>query len=150
MKHGKPNVFLLKARDPATASISLEAQFEVKDRAELRSLLEMSADELEDGATYELDSEDVAKIVQHYSLSFEPGSMPVELFPWHPTDDLPYKIHTNRELALMLAGVKPFAAFSDVYPSSHGLYVLPEREFEPGHLASHTCRQALNSEGRIR
>jgi hypothetical protein len=126
-----PNVFLLKARDPATASISLEARFEVKDRAELRTLLEMPADELEDGAIYELDFHGVAKIVQHYSLSFEPRFMRVELCPWCPTDDLPYKIHTDRELALMLAGTKPFAAFSDEYPSLHGLCVIPEREFEP-------------------
>jgi hypothetical protein len=30
----------------------------------------------------------------------------------------------------MLAGTKPFAAFSDDYPSLHGLYVIPECEFE--------------------
>jgi hypothetical protein len=61
--------------------------------------------------------------------------MPVELHPWHPNDDRPYRVHTGRELALMLAGTKPLAAFSDVYPSLHGLYVIPEREFEP-HVAA--------------
>jgi hypothetical protein len=35
----------------------------------------------------------------------------------------------------LLAGTKPLAAFSDVYPSLHGLYVIPEREFEP-HVAA--------------
>jgi hypothetical protein len=96
VERGFPNAFLLKARDPATASIGLEARFDVKDRAELRALLEMPADELEDGAVYDLDSYDVAKIVRHHSLSFEPGSMPVELHPWHPNDDRPYRVHTER------------------------------------------------------
>jgi hypothetical protein len=58
-----------------------------------------------------------------------------ELHPWHPADDLPYTVHTGRELAMMLAGTKPLAAFVDDYPSLHGLYVIPEREFEP-HVAS--------------
>jgi hypothetical protein len=46
VKRSFPHAFLLKARDPATASIGLEARFEVKDRAELRALLEMPEDEL--------------------------------------------------------------------------------------------------------
>ena len=131
VEHTSPNVFVLRARDPATASIAQEVRFAVKDRAELRSLLDIPDDELVDGAVYDLDSACVAEIVQHYGLSFDPGSMPVELHSWHPTDDRPYKIHTGRELALMLAGTKPFAAFSDDHPSPHGLYVIPERAFEP-------------------
>ena len=46
-----------------------------------------------------------------------------------------HKVHTGRELALMRAGAKPLAAFSDVNLSLHGLYVIPEREFEP-HVAA--------------
>ena len=70
--------------------------------------------------------------------------MPVELHPWHPNDDRPYGIHTGRELALMLAGTKPLAAFSDVYPSLHGLCVIPEREFEP-HVAAGRSLSASTS-----
>jgi hypothetical protein len=135
VKRSFPNAFLLKARDPATASSGLEVRFEVKDRAELRALLEMPGDGLGEGTIYELESVSVAKIVQHYGLSFEPGSIPVELHPWRPNDVRPYRVHTGRELALMLAGTKPFAAFSDDYPSLHGLYVIPECEFEP-HVAA--------------
>jgi len=126
-----PNVFYLRATDPVTASIALEARFEVKDRSELRLLLDMPEDELTDHAIYDLKPSLVAKIVSNYSLMFEPGSMTVELHPWHHTDDYPYKIHTNRELLLMLAGTKPLAAFTDNYPSQDGLYIVPEREFEP-------------------
>ncbi len=49
--------------------------------------------------------------------------------------DLPYAVHTGRELAMMLAGTKPLAAFVDEYPSFHGGDVIPERDFEP-HVAS--------------
>jgi hypothetical protein len=55
-----PNVFYLKATDPATASTALEARFEVKDRAELRLLLDMPDDE---HAIYDLGPLLVAKIV---------------------------------------------------------------------------------------
>jgi hypothetical protein len=61
--------------------------------------------------------------------------MPVVLEPWHPLDDRPDQVHTNRELALMLAGSKPLAAFVDVHPSVDGAFGIPEREFEP-HVAS--------------
>ena len=130
-----PNVFYLKATDSAIASIVLEARFEVKDRSELRLLLDMPDDELTDDTIYDLQPSLVAKIVSNYGLSFEPGSMPVELHPWHPIDDRPYTIHTNRELLLMLAGTKPLAVFSDDFPCLHAHCIIPEREFEP-HLAS--------------
>jgi hypothetical protein len=135
MQRQLSNVFFLKARDPATYSIALEVRFEIKNLAELRLLLDMPEDEWVDGAVYELDPSGVAAIVEHCGLCFEPGSMPVELRPWHPNDDRPYRVHTDRELALMLAGTKPLAAFCDEYPSLHGLYIIPEREFEP-HVAA--------------
>ncbi len=56
----------------------------------------------------------------------------VLLVPWHPIHDLPYQVHTDRELALMLAGKKPLAAFSETYPgveAERGL--IPEDAFHP-------------------
>jgi hypothetical protein len=73
VKRSFPNAFLLKARDPATASIGLEARFEVKDRAELRALLEMPEDELGKGAIYELGSGSVAKIVHTMAFRLSQG-----------------------------------------------------------------------------
>jgi len=106
----------------------------VKDLAELELLLNMDDERLTDCAIYDLAPSSVRVVVKHYGLSFDAGSMPVELQPWDPVDDRPYKVHTGRELALMLAGVKPFAAFSDDYPCLHGHYIIPECEFEP-HVA---------------
>lgn len=126
-----PNVFFLRARDPATYSLTMEVRFEIKDFAELRLVLGMSDDEFVEGRCYKLEYANVAKIVSFYRLSFEPGALPVELHPWHPYDDRPYRDHTDRELALMLAGIKPLSAFTESYPSLHGFYNIPEHEFEP-------------------
>jgi hypothetical protein len=130
-----PNVFYLRATDPATASIALEARFEVKDRSELRLLLDMPDDELSGHQIHDLEPFLVAKIANAYGISFEPGSMPVELHPWHHTDDYPYQIHTNRELRLMLAGTKPLAVFTGNHPNLNGLDIALERAFEP-HVTS--------------
>src|SRR4029077_4316563 len=46
----------------------------------------------------------------------EPSCGEVSLVPWHRLREVPYLIHTGFELALMLEGRKPLAAFSDVYP----------------------------------
>ena len=43
----------------------------------------------------------------------------------------PYLIHTNRELAMMLEGKKPLAAFCDVHPKNHDAEVIPEQDFAP-------------------
>jgi hypothetical protein len=128
-------VFVLRAIDPDTASIAHEARFEVADAAALCALLQMPQSEFDPGAYYELDPEDVTSLVQHFHLDFEAGAGVVELHPWHPNDDLPYRVHTGRELALMLAGTKPLAVFCDEYPSLHGVKVIPEKEFEP-HVAA--------------
>jgi hypothetical protein len=128
-------VFVLRAIDPNTASIAHEARFEVADAAALCALLQMPLSEFDPAAYYELDPEDVTILVQHFHLDFDAGASVVELHPWHPNDELPYCVHTGRELALMLAGTKPLAAFIDVHPSLHGAKVIPEREFEP-HVAA--------------
>jgi len=50
---------------------------------------------------------------------------------WRPLDDLPYKVHTGRELALMLVGKKPLAYFSGQYPPNPEAEEIPERLFDP-------------------
>jgi hypothetical protein len=124
-------VFVRKAIDSMTSSIAQEARFEIKDGAALCALLDKPLTEFEAHAVFDLEPADVATLVDHFGLEFEARGMRVELRPWHPNDDLPYPVHTGRELALMLRGIKPLAVFSDEHPSLHGLYVIPEREFEP-------------------
>ncbi|MFZ2991186.1 hypothetical protein [Ideonella sp.] len=44
-------------------------------------------------------------------------------------DDLPYEVHTGRELELMLSGVKPLAYFVDEYPADPCEEIIPEASF---------------------
>ena len=50
--------------------------------------------------------------------------------PWDPFD-VPYDVHTNRELEFMLERGKPLAHFSDVYPSPPDEWIIPEEAFAP-------------------
>ena len=125
------SVYILRAIDPATASVAQEARIEITDWKQLCCVMQMPLSEFDVHAVYELDSESVSALVKHFNLDFDTDARTVELHSWHPNDNLPYRVHTGRELALMLAGTKPLAAFVDEHPSSHGLYIIPEKEFEP-------------------
>jgi hypothetical protein len=127
-------VYWLRAVDPALASIVHEARIDT-DRETLCTLLDISLEELPPDACFELEPEDARALVQHFQLDFPVGDLPVELHPWHPNDDLPYRVHTGRELALMLAGAKPLAVFVDWDPSAEDERIFPTRAFEP-HVAS--------------
>jgi hypothetical protein len=124
------SVFVLRAIDPTIASIVQQVRIDT-DRQTLCGLLEIPLEEFQPRAILELEPEAVDILVRHYQLDFNARDLAVELHPWHPIDDLPYQVHTGRELALMLAGTKPLAVFSDEHPSLHGLKIIPEREFEP-------------------
>ncbi|MDB5709481.1 MAG: hypothetical protein JWL96_1551 [Sphingomonas bacterium] len=66
---------------------------------------------------------------------FSPDPIFSMIGPWSPLNDVPYLVHTGFELPLMLDGRKPFAAFSDAYPSKwFDDYLAP---FEP-HVTSGT------------
>jgi hypothetical protein len=123
--------YVLEAIDPATASIAHEVSFETKDTDELCSVLGIPAKGFQAHASYPLDASAISKLKSHHNLQFESEGFEVWLRPHHPNDDLPYKVHTGRELAMMLAGTKPLAAFYENYPRPHDVPVIPEKEFEP-------------------
>ena len=60
----------------------------------------MADGEFMDNVAYDLEPSEVAKIVNHYGLTFDAGTMPVALLAWHPIYDRPYKVLTDRELAV--------------------------------------------------
>jgi hypothetical protein len=123
-------VYWLRAIDPALASIVHEARIDT-DRETLCTLLDMPVAELQPGAYFELEPQEVRDLVQHFQLDFPAGDLPVELHPRHPNDDLPYPVHTGRELALMLAGKKPLAVFVDWHPSPEDEQIILARAFAP-------------------
>lgn len=125
------NRYVLEAIDSGTASINHDVSFKITDIAELCSVLDIPAQEFAANASYPLETSAVSKLKSHYGLKFDDAGFEVWLRPHNSNDDLPYKIHTGRELAMMLAGTKPLTVFIDDYPKHHDLNVIPEKEFEP-------------------
>jgi hypothetical protein len=126
-----PQRFVLEAIDPVTECVAFDAVFEVKKPQELCTHLQIAAGDFDPHADYELDESDVGHITGFFKVEFDPGAFRVNMRSWRPSDELPYKIHTNRELYLMLKGTKPLAAFVDEYPPNPECEVIPERCFEP-------------------
>jgi hypothetical protein len=126
-----PQRFVLEAIDRVTECVAFDAVFEVEELRELCAHLQIAASDFDPLAEYELDESDVGRITKFFKVEFDPGTFHVNMRSWRPSDELPYKIHTNRELYLMLKGAKPLAAFVDQYPSNPECEVIPERLFEP-------------------
>jgi len=75
--------------------------------------------------------EELCKTLGIDSSGFNPV-YPVRIRPPNRMDSLPYKVHTNRELSLMLKGNKPLAVFFDVCSrGSEAEAISEERLFEP-------------------
>lgn len=110
--------FILRAADPETGCPVLEAKFIVTDLSMLRAALAGEADDDPDlEYLYDLDRDVLAAIIATFGVAFDPGDRPTTLHSWHPIREVPYLVHTEFELALMLEGRKPLAVFSDAYPS---------------------------------
>jgi len=90
-----------------------------------------NASEIDSGGECELQADDVSRLKARFKIAFEPEATVVRLRRWHPLDDLPYKIHTGRELAMMLDGSKPLSCFSGLYPPDSEIEEIPERLFDP-------------------
>jgi hypothetical protein len=114
---GEGRYFFLSAIDPETGCACLEARFLVPD---LRELVQILGDDAREDPkldfVYWLDDERLERIQTRFGLAFDPGDREVLLEAWHVLRDVPYLVHTNFELPLMLEGRKPLAIFSDSYP----------------------------------
>lgn len=130
MKTALPRRFVLEAIDHTTECVTSDVSFEV-DVAELYRMIGANATKLDAGAVYDLQASDVVQLKARFKVALEPETRAVRLRHWHPLDDLPYKIHTGRELALMLEGSKPLACFSGQYPPASETEEFPERLFDP-------------------
>ncbi len=128
--------FVIEFIDPETRSITDEVIFETADIPDLCSIVDPESKEMDPAAVYELESHDVEKIGTRFGLILGKQRSAARLRSWRAMDALPYKVHTNRELALMLSGKKPLAVFSEAYPSYPDLELIPEAAFEPHTRAS--------------
>jgi hypothetical protein len=122
--------YVFEIIDPTTRCIVYP--MEVHDLERFYKAIQRDPAEMEDGMSYELASAEVVRIVAALGIPCEAEGREGLLRPSVGTDQLPYKVHTGRELQMMLEGTKPLAVFSDSYPSSRPSYDnIPEDVFAP-------------------
>jgi hypothetical protein len=123
--------YKLQAIDRSICSIIHEVGFDVEDLDELCVLAKLDSKQLKSNSTYDLNMDSVEILVKRFELIFDARSN-VVLSPWQAIDDLPYQVHTGRELAMMLAGKKPLASFLEIYPNIESeISFVPEQAFQP-------------------
>jgi len=141
--------FVLEAIDTATECVELTVVFEVASVDELCEHVGLERGQFDSRVAYELEKSDLDRIRDRFEVQFQPGDRPVVLRQARPVDALPYTVHTNRELAMMLFGTKPLAAFMEMYPSDPECEVIPESLFEPYVAAGRFIkREAITSAAR--
>jgi hypothetical protein len=113
--------FILQALDPEYGHAAFETMFVADRPDELRALLGAAAEEDPDlELFYTLDPADVAAINRHFDSAFDPQGRKVTLYKWTRSREVPYLVHTNYELVLMVEGRKHFARMGgEYYPPHH-------------------------------
>lgn len=143
--------FILQILDSSTECPTREMELEVNDPFELGSMLCIPAFDAD--ASYDLNRFDLARIHGAYAIALNDDDIfgRLRLRRWF--DDLPYRIHTDRELALMLAGTKPLASFVEAYHPNPQFDEIPEKRFDPYVEAGKFIKREfveLISRGRVR
>ncbi len=127
--------FVIEIFDPETGSIKADYEFGLKDVAMLCKIIDPDSSDITPGVVYHLEMNEVEKIKQEFGIAFKADDLPsgidVTIRSWRISDGLPYKVHTNRELFLMLKNEKPFAAFTEYWPNNTGYEYIPEKYFQP-------------------
>jgi hypothetical protein len=122
--------YIFEIIDPTTRSIVYD--IEVQDLAKFCELIDLDPTDMEPGASYEIEAWEVSRIAA--AFDFPGGGRGREglVRPASRSDQLPYKVHTGRELLLMLEGTKPLAVFSDTHPTTKPPFeIIPEDVYAP-------------------
>jgi hypothetical protein len=123
--------FVIEFVSPETGCICDDISFETADVTGLSKLVNGDASGFHPAGTYALDAVSLGEISSKLGISFGKYTGDARIRVWRITDELPYKVHTNRELALMLRGEKPLAVFCEWLPSNPDFELIPERQFAP-------------------
>lgn len=112
--------FVLQGFDDVTKTVSAEWRVRIEDLEQLKAVLAPESDSDPDlkGLYVGLSP----RVMQKIGVLCIPPIVPDAILtglsrPYLAFDAVPYLIHTNFELPLMLDGRKPLAVFGDVYPS---------------------------------
>ena len=135
--------FFLQAIDPQYGCPVIEAMFIVSDLRDLRQLLGTDADDdPELRCTYWLDGGVLTALSERFGVELKSDGREVTLNRWHSTRAVPYLVHTNYELLLLLDGTKKFARMGGEYP--------PQQHENEESFTSYVARGLLHKEVEIR
>ncbi|WP_165668540.1 hypothetical protein [Metapseudomonas otitidis] len=123
--------FIIEAVCSETHCIAVDLRIETDTPSKILDIISPPHGRLHPAARYDLSPEDVAQLAASFSLELPHGDFFYRLRCWHRLDNLPYKTHTNRELKMMLEGIKPLASFSENHPSDVDFEAIPESLFLP-------------------
>jgi hypothetical protein len=108
---------ILEALEPDTRSVDFDWNLDIDDLQFVNNLLGVEENWWHGSVAFELSPPEFAAIARHYRVGTAIGEAPGRIRARSKVDDLPYKVHTGRELRLMLAGEKPMSVFSKRHPS---------------------------------
>jgi len=128
---GSAEPLVLRLYDHATRSLAHELAFEPENLVEVLTRLDLALDDLQPQALFDLEPDEVAWLNAQCGLAIAVETFHVQLGRGFLDGDLPYRLHSGRELRMMLAGVKPLALFSDVLDDDPSPWCFPEDVFAP-------------------
>lgn len=122
---------VLRVYDHRDRSLAREIVFAPANLAEALRHLELEPDDLQPHVLVDLQPDEVAWLGAHCGIDIDGAVFHVQLGRGFLDGDRPYRLHTGRELRMMLAGVKPLAVFSDVLEDDPSPWCFPEDVFDP-------------------
>jgi len=94
-----------------TKSVTNDWLICVRDIDHLNEILGFKPNKIYTPVFAEISKKNVQKLLSFYGLDIEVRGKRGSIREKNAMDDLPYKVHTNRELRLMLEGSKPLSFF---------------------------------------
>lgn len=122
---------VLRLYDHRTRSLARELAFAPANLDDALRHLDLTQDDLQPHVLVDLQPDEVAWLAAHCGVEIDGAVFHVQLGRGFLDGDLPYRLHTGRELRMMLAGVKPLAVFSDVLEDDPSPWCFPEDVFDP-------------------
>lgn len=123
--------FVIEILDRSTGCVCDEKIIETSNTSVLVGIVNPDGADIHPSDVYDLSRGELKQIEDLYGILAEGVGDEARLRSWRFTDELPYKVHTNRELALMLKGDKPLAVFTEPLPSNPDFDLIPEKRFAP-------------------
>jgi hypothetical protein len=116
MNEKRRRVFL-QAIDPDHGCPVLEVAFFVDDPDELAAVIGLGEfSQFGLSADYPIDRAQLTEICHRFRVAFDSGDCEIVLSGRMALRHVPYLVHTNYELPMLLEGTKPFARMGEEYP----------------------------------